>query len=247
MTDVSAIVTGHREGALAGPSLRSLLDAVAFARGHGLAVEILAVLDNPSEPTRAAFAALADHGARLKEVSYGDHGLVRNDAVGDAEGDYIAFLDADDLWSENWLLEGHRTCASDPGRVIAHPEANWFFDQQTNLYFLPDQTDPDFDLAFLRLQNCWDAMCMAPRAAYRDIQHSRRALQQGYAYDDWHWNLETLLAGYTHRVSLDTIIFKRRRRASQFTAARDASVMTRTTPMHRYGWWAERDAAEHRG
>lgn len=245
MSDVSAILTGHREGMLAGASLRSLVDAVAHARAEGLVVEVMVVLDKADDPTRTALGVASDLGARVREVSYGDHGLVRNDAVQHADGDYVAFLDADDLWSENWLVEAHRLCATAPGEVIAHPELNWFFDQQHNLYFLPDQTDPEFDLAFLRVQNCWDALCMAPLSAYAEVPHSRRALGEGYAYDDWHWNLETLLAGYTHRVAPDTIIFKRRRRSSQFTAARDAGVMTRTTRFHRYAWWFERDEAAH--
>ena len=36
----------------------------------------------------------------------GDLGRVRNALVPRATGRYIAFLDADDLFSENWLAEG---------------------------------------------------------------------------------------------------------------------------------------------
>ena len=38
----------------------------------------------------------------------GDLGRVRNALLPDTDGAFIAFLDADDLFSENWLAEGLR-------------------------------------------------------------------------------------------------------------------------------------------
>jgi hypothetical protein len=237
VTDLAAVITAHGEGVLAGLSFRSLLDAVAVARGSGLGVELLVMLDRPTDATRAAFAEAERHGAAVVEVSYGDQGLVRNHAVGLVTADHVAFLDGDDLWSENWLADGHAFCVSGEGRVIAHPELNWFFDNQHNLYFLPDQTDPDFDPAFLRIANPWDALCIAPRAAYLEHPFTPRAVADGYAYEDWHWNLETFAGGYVHRVVPETIHFKRRREGSQFVQARSAGVLTRPSDVLDYQWW----------
>jgi len=240
MADVAAIITAHAEGVLAGLSFRSLLDAVAVARAGGLDVEVLVVLDNPTEATRAAFAEADQHGATVAEVSFADQGKVRNHAVGLVSAAHIAFLDGDDLWSENWLVDAHRTCAGDD-RVIGHPELNWFFENQQNLYFLPDQTDPAFDPALLRIANPWDALCLAPRAAYLEHPFSARAVADGYAYEDWHWMLETYLGGYVHRVVPETIHFKRRREGSQYVQARARSVLTRPSELHDFAWWQERD------
>ncbi|HET8562015.1 MAG TPA: glycosyltransferase family 2 protein [Marmoricola sp.] len=238
--DISAVIVAHEEGPMAGPSFRSLLDGVGQARTAGLAVEVLVVLDNPDAVTAEQFSEAAEQGARLLQTSYGDHGLVRNHVAGVAAGDYLAFLDGDDLWSENWLVEAHDLCLTDPGRIIAHPEVNWFFGEATYRYFLPDQTDPDFDVhAYIRFANPWDAMCMAPTAAYRDHPHSRRSLDEGFAYDDWHFNMETLLAGYVHRVARETIVFKRRRRGSQFTVASANRSLPRPTRVHDYAWLQE--------
>jgi glycosyltransferase involved in cell wall biosynthesis len=241
MTDLAAIITAHNEGALAGISLRSLLEAVAVARDGGLSVDVLVMLDDPDPATVRAFSEVEAHGARVEQVSFADQGLVRNRAVELSTADYVAFLDGDDLWTENWLLDGHRMCASDPGRVIGHPELNWFFDNQHNLYFLPDATDPAFDPALLRTANPWDALCIAPRAAHLDHPYSERAVKEGYAYEDWHWNQETFLAGFVHRVVPETIHFKRRRRQSQFVDARAHQVLTRPSRLHAWDWWAERD------
>lgn len=239
--DVSAIITGHNEGMLAGLGLRSLLDAVAVARDAGLSVEILAVLDNPDRATHEALAEVPDRGGRLIEVSHGDHGLARNDAIGNASGRYLAFLDADDLWSENWVVNAFRMCESEPGRVIAHPAVNWIFDNGGYCYFLPDQTDEAWNLSFVRVANPWDQLCMAPAEVHRAHPYHRRDLAAGFAYLDWSWNLETIGAGYVHRVVPDTIHFKRRRSTSQFTQARDNRSLPFESELHDYAWWAERD------
>ncbi len=241
MPDVAAILTAHAEGVMAGLSFRSLLDAVATAREEGIDVEVLVVLDRPTAATAAMFAEADRHGVTVAEVSYADQGKVRNHAVGLTTADRIAFLDGDDLWSENWLVDAYRLCAGDE-MVIGHPELNWFFENQQNLYFLPDQTDPAFDPALLRIANPWDALCLAPRAAYVDHPFAPRAVADGYAYEDWHWMLETYLAGYVHRVVAETIHFKRRREGSQYVQARARSVLTRPSELLDYAWWQERDA-----
>lgn len=242
MPDVAAIITAHAEGVMAGLSLRSMLDAVAVARGEGIDVEVLAVLDNPTDATRAVFAEADRYGTGVEEVSYADQGKVRNHAVDLVSAGHVAFLDGDDLWSENWLSDAFRMCAADD-RVIGHPELNWFFENQHNLYFLPDQTDPAFDPALLRIANPWDALCLAPRAAYVDHRFAPRAVADGYAYEDWHWMLETYAAGYVHRVVPETIHFKRRREGSQYVQARARSVLTRPGELHDYAWWQARDGA----
>lgn len=241
MTDISAVLTAHAEGPMAGLSLHSLLDAVAAAESAGLSAEVLVLLDSPDQATRETFADASELGCAVHEVSYADQGLVRNHATGLARGDHVAFLDGDDLWSENWLVEAHRACSTEPGRVIAHPAVNWFFGDARWAYFLPDQT-ADLDPALLRLANPWDALCLAPAAAYAEVPFSRRAIVEGFAFEDWHWNLQTFAAGYVHRVVPETIHFKRRRQGSQFMEARSKRSLTRPSATLSYAWLAERPA-----
>ena len=158
----------------------------------------------------------------------------------------IAFLDGDDLWTENWLVAAHALCAAEP-RTIAHPYVDWVFGETRSLSFPPDQTDPQFDPATLRVTNAWDALCLAPRDALLEHPFQPRALAQGYAFEDWLWNLDTIRAGYVHRVVPDTIHFKRSRLGSQFRHATANQSVTRPTPYHDYAWLQEWEAARTEG
>jgi glycosyltransferase involved in cell wall biosynthesis len=244
--DISAILTAHAEGTTVGVSFRSMLAAVSVAREADLDVEMLVALDRPDEATREMLAEVESQGARLLEVSHGDQAPVRNDTVRESRGRFIAFLDGDDLWAENWLVEAHALCANEP-RTIAHPYADWVFGEGHALSLPPDQTDPEFDPATLRLTNAWDALCLAPREAYLDHPYHPRSLAEGYAFEDWLWNLETIRAGYVHRVVPDTIHFKRSRAGSQFRLASANQCLTRPTPFQDYAWlrtWEEQGRAE---
>ena len=234
MTDITAVLTGHNEGELFPISWRSMLAAADHAEANGLSVEFLVMLDRPDAVTEASVEEMRGR-ARVEILDHGDHGIVRNEAIKLANADHVAFLDGDDLWSENWLTAAHATCQTEPGNVIAHPALNWFFEHQHNLYFLPDQTDPEFDAgAFLRVANAWDQLAMAPTALHLEHPYPLRDLATGYAYVDWSWNLATVAAGCVHRVAEDTIHFKRRRETSQLTLAQAAWTLPWPTAVHRY-------------
>ena len=240
--DITAILAAHVEGTMVGVSFRSMLAAVGVAAEAGLDIEMLVVLDKPDEATREMLAEVNTHGARLLAVSYGDQALVRNHAVRESKGRFIALLDGDDLWTENWLVAAHALCVGEP-RTIAHPYADWVFGESNSLSLPPDQTDPQFNAATLRVTNAWDALCLAPREAFLDHPFQARDLAQGYAFEDWLWNLDTVRAGYVHRVVPDTIHFKRSRSGSQFRHATANLSTTRPTPYHDYAWLQEWERA----
>jgi glycosyltransferase involved in cell wall biosynthesis len=235
---ITASITAHREGIMAGLTLRSFLDCIAHAEAEGLVVEKIIVLDRANATTRAVFSDVRDYGAKVIETDFGDQGQARNAAVALAGGAYIAFLDADDLWSYNWLTEAHRLCATDPGRIIAHPEFDWFFHGNNNVYIKMDQCEPRYTNEFLRFANYWDALCLAPRNAHTDYPFCERDIQGGFAFEDWHWNCRTVEAGYVHRVANGTIHFKRRREGSQTLEASKRKSLTKPTKLHDYAWVA---------
>jgi hypothetical protein len=62
------------------------------------------------------------------------------------------------------------------------------------------------------------------------VKYPDRAVKEGYAFEDYQWFVEATALGWRHAVARDTIIFKRRRDASQTHESRNNSVLIRTIP-----------------
>jgi hypothetical protein len=209
--DISAVLIAGDEGPRSGISLHSALEAADAARQAGLEVEVLVVLGGASYGTREALSEATDRGARVEAIDAVDPGAVRNYAAAAAAGGHVALLDGGSVWSENWLTAAHAMCVTEPGRLIVHPEIHWFYEPGRELYFPPDQDDPDFDPAVLRLGNCWDAQAMAAASVYRDVPLPELGDQAAPGQLDWDWNAATIAEGLRHRVVPGTISFRRRR------------------------------------
>jgi len=211
---VEVVLTAHAEGAMAAVSYNSLLEATAYAEAKGVVVKKTVMLDKPDDQTSVIFEGL-DNQTKIIETDFGDQGLVRNAAAESSECELIAFLDGDDLWGENWIHEAYQFLADRDEQTIAHPEFNWFFQGVSSVLIGMDQEDPKFKTEFLRFGNYWDAMCMAYRSAHLAVPYCERQIKKGFAFEDWHWNCETVWKGYKHKIVNDTIHFKRRRENSQ--------------------------------
>jgi glycosyltransferase involved in cell wall biosynthesis len=234
--DISAIMTGHREKLLAGPALASFEEAVLDARNHGLCVETILVLDRPDAATQAIFERFAARGHRLVLNDEGDPGLTRNRGVREAKGDFVGFLDADDLWSFNWLTAAHEFCAQCPDTVIAHSELNLAFGDEQVVWFHADAAATNVPHEYQRLANYWDAMSFGLRSLYLEHPFVENALKDGYGHEDWHWNNLTLEAGLIHRPVPGTVHFKRRRPGTQMSRCDENDVVVRPSALTRFDW-----------
>jgi hypothetical protein len=232
-TDLTLVVTVHDETSVCGPTMRSADVAVAAARAAGLTVQTIIGLDRATDATRSYFRqARFDHWDRW-EFDEGDLGGVRNEILPRTDGRLIAFLDADDLFSENWLVDAVHVLddAAEHGqRAIAHPELNMVFDGVLSvLVNLPDDS-PLFTPHYLYVRHCYDSLCMAPREAHLEIPYASRDVPNGLTYQDFQFTIETLDAGWRHLVVPDTIIFKRRRDFSLVTESNSRKSLVRSVP-----------------
>jgi glycosyltransferase involved in cell wall biosynthesis len=238
MIDVTAIITAHSEGLLAGPALASYWAAVDAARASGIAVETLVVLDRPTDLTQRMFASSDSLGARIILNDDGDPGMTRNRGVRESSGKYVTFLDGDDLWGSQWIVLSHAFCERNGSKVIAHSEMNLVFGEQRLVWFHEDSESADFDVGYQRIANYWDAMCFSPREILASIPFEQNAIRDGYAHEDWHWNNVTLEAGFSHRPVPGTVHMKRRRVGSQMTKCDENDAIVRPTAMTSFQWRA---------
>jgi glycosyltransferase involved in cell wall biosynthesis len=235
--DLSVIVTVHSETVVGGPTMRAADAAIEAAKVAGFSVQRLIALDSPTAGTARYFNQPAfDHWERVA-LTQGDLGRARNEVVKDhARGSAIAFLDADDLFSQNWLAEGMnrlRAAEARGERMIVHPELNWLFDGAQSVYWNPEQDDPLWTPYYLYVMNYYDSLCLTPRAAHLELPYVHRDIPNGLSFQDWQFSIETTQAGWRHGVARDTIIFKRRRDVSLVTESQGRRAVVRALPAMR--------------
>ena len=232
-TDLTLVVTAHDETAVSGPTMRSADLAVEAARERGYGVQTIIGLDAATEATTAYFhQARFDHWER-RILQEGDLGRVRNALLPETEGRYVAFLDADDLFSENWLAEGVAAldAAAEQGdRAIAHPELNVVFDGDRAIHLGIEPGSPLFTPHYLYFRHYYDSLCLAPREAHLEIPYVSREVRQGLSFQDFQFTIESMAAGWRHLVVRDTIIFKRRRDFSLVTESTTRKSLVRSLP-----------------
>jgi hypothetical protein len=217
LPDICVAITAHSETVVAGPTIASAEAAIALAEAEGLTVERIVGLDKPTAECTEFFSQPCFDTWRTVEMDEGDLGGARNRLANEARSPMIAFLDADDLFSENWLVVGQRLLqeAIDLNeRIILHPEVNIFFDAHISVLKSIRDSDPNFFPYYYFCRNYFDSLVMAPRDAFLEVPYKKREKVYGFGYEDWRWNIDTFAKGWRHEVATDTVIFKRRQDSS---------------------------------
>jgi glycosyltransferase involved in cell wall biosynthesis len=97
MRDVSVCIPCYNEGPYVEAAVRSIVRQTAYDRIR----EIIVVDDGSTDDTRQRIQGLRDAGIALTYIATSNAGpsTARNRALKEANGEFIAFLDGDDLWS----------------------------------------------------------------------------------------------------------------------------------------------------
>ncbi|HJQ16923.1 MAG TPA: glycosyltransferase family A protein [Allosphingosinicella sp.] len=122
---VSVVIPAHNAEAF-------LADAIDSVLGQTVAVELIVVNDGSTDETERVIASYA---GRLIHVAQDQRGLgaARNRGVAESSGEWIAFLDADDIWMPEKIALQLRAAADRPdcdmlfghGIEFADPGTHW--------------------------------------------------------------------------------------------------------------------------
>ncbi|NII12385.1 glycosyltransferase [Oleiagrimonas sp. C23AA] len=219
---ISGIVTFHKERELAVPTLHSIERMRCFLESHGWQMELVMTLDGDDAATEQA---VLDHPAVrpsdvLHRIHVSDLSLSRNYAIERARGTYVATLDGDDLFSENWIHGAVQLIEATGPKTIVHPALLIAFGAWTAYWYQIDQTDERFLPESLMSLNHWNACSVARREVFVQCPYQyARVGESGFGFEDWHWNCETIAQGYTHRVAPNTFRLERRKAEGSLNVA----------------------------
>lgn len=209
--ELSVVVTTHTEGRLLRPTLRSVAAAIAVLSAD-VSCELLIVLDHANDETLAEAHVWVDSDridvpVRLVEVDLGDAGASRNAGAQNARGEFLAFVDGDDLVTRNYFVAGMNLLRSSPQAVICHPSIVLSFGARSSIWRIPDTKSVDHRQ--LIRDNLWPSSAMSRRTTWVDIPYRSDLAEAGFGPEDWLWNIETSIAGITHQPIPHTMFFYR--------------------------------------
>lgn len=205
---ISVLVAAHNEGILAQKTLMSLRDALKECDKNGITYEVLCTLDNPTEDTLAFFKTQKIIKATLVEVYKGDLAENRMAGITAAHGRYVAVIDADDLCSKNWLVEGYEIAKANK-RSIVHTEYSINFGTMDILWKKTNSKSPELEAIYNVQANRWDSALITERSLL--LEYGYRPNRDGFGSEDWDLNMRTLGDKISHLVAAETILFVRRK------------------------------------
>lgn len=209
---VSIVVPLHHEGRLFHRTKRSIEAAIAEAQKHNITVEVILVLDRPNVDTIEYVKSnpfSKDIECTIKKVDNGNPGLTRNYGVSIARGRYIAFIDGDNLLSPNWLVIGVDMLRTHKEDIVVHPQYVVVFGVKNYIWRTISSVSKEFDPYSFAEHNYWDTVCIVSRRLLLKVPHDTARPSEGFGYEDWHWNCQTLALGIEHYVAQGTAFFYR--------------------------------------
>ena len=120
--------------------------------------EILIVDDGSTDDTKALVSAQSDPRIRYIEIPHSGTAAARNKGIDLASGDYLAFLDADDLWRPTMLEKQVAVMENDKDLICSFTNFVRFVESTGEVY--PDQFEYYPELATLPVtkSGCGDAL-----------------------------------------------------------------------------------------
>lgn len=209
--NVTCVVNAHKESHLIYPTLYSVKRAGDYARQCGLTIEYMVILDSSDEDTVQIVEREMSGLANIHHVKFGDLALSRNCAIENATGKYTVFIDGDDLWGKSWVVDAFIMAEQDPRRLVLHPEFNIYFGSHKDHIFRHiDMESPEFVLDFIYERNYWTALSFARTDIFQEFPYRKNTIRDGFGYEDWTWNFDTVSSGILHKVVPSSCHFIRR-------------------------------------
>lgn len=235
--DISVVVTAHSEGILAHKTILSIRRAIDHLPKN-VRTEIILHADNPTAPMEEYLRTNKEflEGVAIYRNAFGDLGSSRNFAVSKATGRYVAFIDADDIMSSNWLRSAYEKLESEPyGEFVAHSELTIEFGGADSVILKHGEINQATDALLTTFANRWNSVIFAPKDLLVRFPFEKNS--PGYGYEDWNLNCRLIHAGIHNVLIPETAIFVRRKlENSEWSRQISSYSVLRSNPLLSFGF-----------
>ncbi|MBP5512987.1 glycosyltransferase [Candidatus Saccharibacteria bacterium] len=213
-------ITAHAEGVLAHKTIMSVFAALEELDTKKYPYEIIVHIDNGDFETEKYFAQYEDDKRfRIIRSHFKDLGMSRNCIARNARGKYVSFLDADDMLSSNWYINAIKRMEESESTIMVHPNVQFNFGAGTRLEFTmrSDSFNKFEDAIISAGVNRWCSAIMGKRETF--LEYPYMETRNGYGYEDYNLNTNTVGHGIKHMVAPDTVMFYRQKAEGSLLAS----------------------------
>lgn len=219
--NLTVAITAHREGELILENLHSVINSIQHASQRvNFNYEILIGIDKGDELTKARVSEFINSHKKFNlkalNTSFGDVGKSRNNLCENSTFDFIAFLDGDDIWCDNWVYLVLKKFTIEQNYIL-HPELTLFADED---YFLIhknlDSRSLKFKFYAQLLENYWTSSFACKKELVIKCPFETGSVEGDnlYAYEDWTFFTKTLFHKVHHVILKDTFHLHRKKKVS---------------------------------
>jgi glycosyltransferase involved in cell wall biosynthesis len=205
---VSVILNCHQEGNLVLNALNCIQKNFDKLDYSLVQLELIIILDNSNYITSSIVQSY-DYGIEkviIFDTNYGNLSQARNKAISVANFDYITFLDGDDSWGSDWLLNCLTLSNKYPKESlgILHPEFRVRIFGNSSIVDR-QKVNQNFDNLLLANENLWTSSIFASRHLLRNYNYKPLDFEKKIGFEDWNLNRLTVKEKVPHRIVKNTI------------------------------------------
>jgi len=211
---VTLIITAHNEGKMLEKTILSALRALDEVKASS---EIIIHVDSGTKETlRCSEEYEGKNMIRVLRNNFGDVGPARNFAAEQAWGEFVFFIDGDDLISKDYVKKGLEILAKSKREIVVCPEYCISFsdDSKTGAILkMKSSAAREKDAFMLFSVNLWTAAIAGRRETF--LKYKYIETKDGYGHEDYAINITLTAAGVKHVVVPNEVYFYREKEQSR--------------------------------
>jgi hypothetical protein len=203
------IITAHKEQNRLLETLNSVKRNIELLPNANI-VNVYISLDNADQVTKD-IAYSNNEPKSIFEYDFKDVGLSRNATVIKGESKYVGFVDAGDVWCNDWLLKTYQQILVNDSILdcVYHPFITFFVMKDRNEFIIHPDTGDSFNKLTVILNNPWTSSFITTRQNLIKLPFKSGATRANskFSFEDWSWNRDSLYLGFNHIQVHETVHF----------------------------------------